>query len=109
MEMNNDIQGKVSADQEQLRNERNAIEAKISADMSAIKTDRAELEQKITETLDKQLKGVIMMVEQRVHERREEFNNELQATRSHVRSLVERARKLLWPIKWNYPEISLEE
>jgi hypothetical protein len=47
----------------------------IKNDMSAIKSGQAELEEKVTETLDKQLKGVIMVAEQEAQELREEFSS----------------------------------
>jgi hypothetical protein len=67
------IQNKMSAGQEELRN-----------NMSAIRSGQTEFEEITTEMLDKQLKGVITVVEQRAWDLREEFNSEQQMAQSNI-------------------------
>jgi DNA-binding protein YbaB len=56
------IQENISAGQDKVENSISAIQAKISA-ISAIISGQAEFEKKITDKLDKQLKGLVIVVE----------------------------------------------
>jgi hypothetical protein len=51
-------------------------------DMSAMRSSQAEVEEQMTDVVDKQLKGVIMVVKQQAHE---EFNSKLQVNRQGIR------------------------
>jgi hypothetical protein len=86
-ELGNDIstiQDKMETNVTQLKNDMiktSAHQDKAESDISAIRNGQTEFEEKITDTLQKRLRSIIIMVEKQAQNLCEEFNSELQATR----------------------------